>query len=55
MHFLENAVEYFALIKCFWNTVKPFISNKGNLSSDDIIIEVPNDTTLTVKEAIQYL
>ena len=36
--------------KSFWKTVKPFISTKGTLSSDNIIIEAPNDTTINVKE-----
>ena len=48
-YFQENATEGFASSKSFWDTAKPFISSKGTLSNDNIIIEAPNDTTLTIK------
>ena len=48
-YFQENTSEGSASSKSFWNAVKPFISSKGNLSNDNIIIEAPNDNTLTIK------
>ena len=48
-YFEENASEGSASSKSFWNEFKPFISSKGTLSNDNIIIEAPNDTTLTIK------
>ena len=45
----ENASKRSAPSKSLWNTVKPFISSKGTLSNDNIIIEDPNDATLTIK------
>ena len=48
-YFQENANEGSVSNKSFWNTVKPFISNKGTLSNDDIIIESADDITLKVK------
>ena len=48
-YFQENASEESVSSKSFWNTVKPFISNKGTLSNDNIIIESANDVTLNVK------
>ena len=48
-YFQENAGEGSASSKSFWNTVKPFISSKGALPINDIIIEAPNDITLTIK------
>ena len=47
--FQENANEGSVSNKSFWNTVKPFISNKGTLSNDNIIIESADDITLKVK------
>ena len=47
-YFQENANEGLSN-KSFWNTVKPFISNKGTLSNDNIIIESADDITLKVK------
>ena len=35
--------------KSFWNIVKDFICSKGAFSNDNIIIEAPNDATLTIK------
>ena len=48
-YFLENANEGSVSSKLFWNTVKPFISNKGTLSNDSIIIESAEDITIKVK------
>ena len=48
-YFQENANEGSASNKSFWNTVKPFISNKGTLSNDNIIIESADDINLKVK------
>ena len=48
-YFQENANEGSVSNKSFWNTVKPFISNKGTLSNDNIIIESADDITLKVK------
>ena len=48
-YFLENANEGSVSSKSFWNTVKPFISNKGTLSNDSIIIESAEDITIKVK------
>ena len=48
-YFQENASEGSASSKSFWNTVKPFISNKGTLANDNIIIEAPSDSTINVK------
>ena len=48
-YFQENASKRSAPSKSLWNTVKPFISSKGTLSNDNIIIEDPNDATLTIK------
>ena len=48
-YFQENENEGSLSNKSFWNTVKPFISNKGTLSNDNIIIESADDITLTVK------
>ena len=45
-----HAGEGSATGKSFWKTVKPFISTKGTLSSDNIIIEVPNNTKINIKE-----
>ena len=47
--FLENANEGSVSSKLFWNTVKPFISNKEALSNDSIIIESAEDITIKVK------
>ena len=46
--FHENANEGSASIKSCWNTINPFISSRGNLSGNNIIIEALNDTNLTV-------
>ena len=48
-YFLENANEGSVSSKFFWNTVKPFISNKGTLSNDSIIIESAEDIFIIVK------
>ena len=48
-YFQENANEGSVSNKSFWNTFKPFISNKGTLSNDNIIIESADDITLKVK------
>ena len=48
-YFQENASEGSASSKSFWNTVKSFISSKESLSNDNIFIEAPNGTTLTIK------
>ena len=48
-YFLENANEGSVSSKLFWNTVKPFISDKGTLSNDSIIIESAEDITIKVK------
>ena len=48
-YFQENANEGSVSNKSFWNTVKPFISNKGTLSNDNIIIESADDINLKVK------
>ena len=48
-YFQENANEGSVSNKSFWNTVKPFISNKGTLSNDNIIIESADDIILKVK------
>ena len=48
-YFQENANEGSVSSKSFWNTAKPFISNKGTLSNDNIIIESADDITLKVK------
>ena len=48
-YFKENAGEGSASGKSFWNTVKPFISSKGTLSNDNIIIEATSDTNVKVK------
>ena len=48
-YFQGNTSEGSASSKSFWNTVNPFIRNKGTLSSDNIIIKDPNDTTIVVK------
>ena len=48
-YFQENANEGSVSNKSFWNTVEPFISNKGTLSNDNIIIESADDITLKVK------
>ena len=48
-YFQWNTSEGSASSKSFWNTVNPFIRNKGTLSSDNIIIKDPNDTTIVVK------
>ena len=48
-YFQENASETSSSSKSFWNTVKSFISSNGTLSNYNIIIEAPNDTTLTTK------
>ena len=38
-----------ATSKSFWKTVKPFISTKGTLSNDNIIIEASSDSTINIK------
>ena len=48
-YFQENASEGSASSISFWNTVKSFISSKESLSNDNIFIEAPNGTTLTIK------
>ena len=48
-YFQENASKGSASSKSFWNKVKSFISSRGTLSNDNIIIEAPTDTTLTIK------
>ena len=48
-YFQENENEGSVSNKSFWNTVKPFISNKGTLSNDNIIIESADDITPKVK------
>ena len=48
-YFQENVSESSASSKYFWNTVQYFISSKGTLSNDNIIVEAPNDTTLIIK------
>ena len=48
-YFKENANEGSVSNKSFWNTVEPFISNKGTLSNGNIIIESADDITLKVK------
>ena len=35
--------------KLFWNTVKPFMTNKGIISDDKIIIESENDVKIELK------
>ena len=35
--------------KHFWNTVKPFITNKGILTDDKIVIETENDVKIRSK------
>ena len=50
IYFQVHAGEGSTTVKSFWKTVKPFISTKGTLSSDNIIIEAPNDTTINIKE-----
>ena len=50
IYFQVHAGEGSATGKSFWKIVKPFISTKGTLSSDNIIIEAPNDTTINIKE-----
>ena len=50
IYFQVHAGEGSATGKSFWKTVKPSISTKGTLSSDNIIIEAPNDTTINIKE-----
>ena len=52
-YFQENANEGSVSNKSFWNTVKSFISNKGTLSNDSIIIESADDITLKVKNGDQ--
>ena len=37
-YFQENAIEGSALSQSFWDTVKPFISSKGTLFIDNMII-----------------
>ena len=49
MYFQKNANEGSASSKSFWNTVNPFISCKGTLSNDKIIIKAPNNTTVSIK------
>ena len=49
MYFQKNAREGSASSKSFWNTVNPFISCKGTLSNDKIIIKALNNTTLSMK------
>jgi len=48
-YFQKNADEGSATSKPFWNAVKPFISDKGTLSNDNIIIEAPKDSTVNIK------
>ena len=48
-YFQENVSESSASSKYFWNTVQHFISSKGTLSNDNIIVEAPHDTTLITK------
>ena len=48
-YFQENSSEDSALSKSFWDTVQLFISSKGTLSNDNIIIDALNVTTLTIK------
>ena len=36
--------------KIFWNTVKPFMTNKGTLTIDEIVIETENDVKIKLKE-----
>ena len=50
IYFQVHAGEGSATGKSFWKTVKPFISTKGTPSSDNIITEAPNDTTINIKE-----
>ena len=54
-YFQDNANEGSATSKSFWNIVKPFISSKRTLSRYNIIIEAPNNTTLTVKGNLVYI
>ena len=49
IYFLKHAGEGSATGKQFWNTVKPFISSKGILSDDNIIIEAQEDSTVNIK------
>ena len=50
IYFQVHAGEGSATGKSFWKTVKAFISTKGTLLSDNIIIEAPNDTAINIKE-----
>ena len=34
----------------FWNTVKPFMKNKGTLTIDEIVIKTENDVKIKSKE-----
>ena len=49
VYFQENASEGSTSTKKFWSTVKPFVSSKGTLSNDNIIIEASNDSTVNIK------
>ena len=48
-YFQENPSECSPSSKSFWNIVRSFISSKGTLPNDNIIIEAPNHTTLAIK------
>ena len=58
----KNAVKtYFATItksgiisnKMFWNTMKPFITNKTGLTNNDIMI-IHNDLTISNESELWY-
>ena len=53
IYFQKHAGEGSATGKQFWNTVKPFISSKGTLSDDNIIIEAQEDSTVNIKGGYQ--
>ena len=53
IYFQKHAGEGSAIGKQFWNTFKPFISSKGTLSDDNIIIEAQEDSTVNIKGGYQ--
>ena len=47
---ITPCLDTFHAVKLFWNTVKPFMTNKGILTDDKIVIESENDVKIKSKE-----
>ena len=53
-YFQKVTQKGFANNKAFWNTIKPFLTNKGPLTSDGILLTQENETMTDKKTKTQY-